>query len=160
MSNSQTRVNASILDRLVGLYPDVPEEVAMRRLASVQGLKEAVWRELSALLNTRRKEHPISAEFEQCNSSLLVFGLPDFSAFSLRNPNDQRKLGAAIESAIRKFEPRLLDVTVFPEPRKELDPVLRYRVEALLDAEPAPEPITFDTVLEADNGRFRVTGQK
>ena len=105
-------------------------------------------------------EHPIPPEFEQCNTSLLAFGLPDFSALSLRSPADQQRLGLAIDTAIRTFEPRLSRVSVSPEPRDELDPVLRYRVEAMLDIEPAPELITFDTVLQADTGRFLVTGQR
>jgi type VI secretion system protein ImpF len=155
----QTRVNLSVLDRLIDLDPDSSEEVGPTRLRSLHELENALWRDLSILLNTRRRERPISPEFEQCNTSLLVFGLPDFTTLSLRSAGDQRKLGVAIETAIRTFEPRLSSVSVYPEPRSELDPVLKYRVEALLDIEPAPEPIAFDTVLQDDTGRFLVTGQ-
>ncbi len=158
--DSQTRVNLSVLDRLIDLDPDSSEEVAPSQLRTLHELKDALWRDLSALLNTRRKEHPIAPEFEQCNTSLLVFGLPDFTPLSLRSPGDQQRLGLAIDTAIRTFEPRLSGVSVSPEPRNELDPVLRYRVEALLDIEPAPEPITFDTVLQADTGQFLVRGQR
>lgn len=156
---SQTRVNLSVLDRLIGGRPGSGQIVASRRSPSVRDLEEAVWRDLSALLNTRRMEHPISPEFEQCNSSLLIFGLPDFSLLSLRSLGDQRRLGLAIENAIRMFEPRLSSVSVTAEPRSELDPTLKFRVEALLEIEPAPEAITFDTVLEGDTGKFSVTGK-
>jgi type VI secretion system protein ImpF len=57
------------------------------------------------------------------------------------------------------FEPRLSSVSVTAEPRNELDPTLKFRVEALLEIEPAPESITFDTVLEGDSGKFSVTGK-
>jgi len=155
----QTRVNLSVLDRLVDFDPESSEETPASRLSGVPVLRDAVRRDLVSLLNTRRKEHPLRPEFEQCNTSLLAFGLPDFILLNLRSPSDQRRLGQAIETAIRTFEPRLSGVSVSLEPRHEVDPVLRYRVEALLDIEPAPEPITFDTVLQADTGRFSVTGQ-
>jgi len=155
----QTRVNSSVLDRLIGGPSEPGDSMSSRRLHSVGGLKAAIWRDLSALLNTRRMEHPISPEFEQCNSSLLIFGLPDFSLLSLRSPGDQRRLGLEIETAIRMFEPRLSGVSVTAEPRNELDSTLRFRVEALLEIEPAPELITFDTILEGDTGKFSVTGK-
>src|SRR5436309_4781481 len=120
--DGQTRVNLSVLDRLVDLDPASGEEASASRLSGVHGLQDSVRRDLAALLNIRRREHPIPAEFEHCNTSLLVFGLPDFTALSLRNPEDQRRLGQAIEAAIRKFEPRLSAVSVSPEPRNELDP--------------------------------------
>jgi len=156
---SQTRVTASVLDRLIGGPSDPGETVASRRLHSSGGLKEAIWRDLSALLNTRRMERPISPEFPQCTNSMLIFGLPDFSLLSLRSLGDQRRLGLAIENAIRMFEPRLSSISVTAEPRNELDPTLRFRVEALLEIDPAPEPITFDTVLEGATGKFLLTGK-
>jgi predicted component of type VI protein secretion system len=33
---------------------------------------------------------------------------------------------------------------------------LRFRIEAHLDIEPVPEPISFDTVLQVGNGEFAV----
>ena len=156
----QTRVNLSVLDRLIDLDPDSREEVAPSQTRTLRELKDALWRDLNALLNTRRKEHPMALEFEQCNTSLLVFGLPDFTPLSLRSTGDQKRLGLAIETAIQTFEPRLSGVSVTAETRNELDPVLRFRVEALLEIEPAPEAISFNTVLEGDTGRFLVTGQK
>lgn len=156
----KTRLTVSVLDRLIGVDRDSSEGTAAGRLGGVHELQAAVRGDLVALLNTRRKEHPIPVEYEQCNTSLLVFGLPDFTSLGLRDPGDQRRLGQAIETAIRTFEPRLSAVSVSPEPRNEIDAVLRYRVDALLNIEPAPEPITFDTVLQADTGRFLVAGKR
>jgi predicted component of type VI protein secretion system len=33
---------------------------------------------------------------------------------------------------------------------------LKFRIEANLDVEPAPEPVSFDTVLQMGSGEFRV----
>ena len=157
-TDTQSPLYISVLDRLVGFGADSGRNPDANQASGLRELQVAVQRNLVPLLNTRRMQHPIPLEFEQCNASLLVFGLPDFTVLSLRDPGDQRRLGQAIEAAIRTFEPRLSAVSVTPEPRRELDPVLTYRVEAILDIEPAPEPIVFDTVLQADTGKFSVTG--
>src|SRR5438094_6408240 len=96
----QTRASFSVLDRLIDIDPDSAVE-APGRLSTARDLQDAVWRNLDALLNTKRKVDPIPSEFDQCNRSLLVFGLPDFTALSLKSPTDQEKLGRAIEAAIR-----------------------------------------------------------
>src|SRR5262249_26040982 len=126
---------------------------------SLREMKLALCRDLGALLNTKRTESDVPEDFEQANASLAAFGLPDFTSFSLKNPADQNRLRRAIEQAIRTFEPRLTPVEVTLTERNELDPILRFRVEALLRVEPSPEPVTFDTVLQSDTGHFLVEGE-
>ena len=41
----------------------------------------------------------------------------------------------------------------------EADRTVRFRVDAMLYAEPAPEPVVFDSQLEPSNSDFKVTGQ-
>jgi type VI secretion system protein ImpF len=159
IADVQARVSLSVLDRLIDLDPGSRAEPPGNRLGNIRDLKEAVWRDLSTLLNSRRRTSPVAEEFKECNRSLLVFGLADFTPLSLRSPEDQQKLRRAIATAIATFEPRLSEVSVALEQRTELDPVLRYRVEAVLNIEPAPEPISFDTVLHADTGQFQVVNR-
>ena len=55
-----------------------------------------------------------------------------------------------MEDAIRRFEPRFAGVRVsLLDARDTLDATLRLRIDALLRAEPAPEPISFDTLVDA-----------
>jgi type VI secretion system protein ImpF len=64
-----------------------------------------------------------------------------------------------IERCIKLFEPRLVNVTVSLVPRKdELDTTLQLRIEALLHADPAPEPISFDTIVNAATAEIEVSG--
>jgi type VI secretion system protein ImpF len=63
---------------------------------------------------------------------------------------------AAIEKAIEIFEPRFVGLRVHLEPVDPLDKQLRFRIEANLNVEPAPEPVVFDTVLQSGNGEFAV----
>ncbi len=154
-----TAVKLSVLDRLVDQEPDQSQEVPAGRLQSVRQLKAALQRDLSALLNTKRGEHDVPGEFTHLAGSVLAFGIPDFTALSLRNPLDQDRVRRSIEQAIRTFEPRLSGVTVSLEPRGELDPGLRFHIDAMLRIEPEPEPVSFDTVLQGDSGHFLVEGQ-
>ena len=48
--------------------------------------------------------------------------------------------------AIEFFEPRLAQVkVVFGDQANSADRALRFRIDALLKVEPAPEPVVFDT---------------
>ncbi len=54
-----------------------------------------------------------------------------------------------IEETIRRFETRFLSVRVqLIDTRDRLDTTLRLRIEALLYAEPAPEAVAFDTLVD------------
>lgn len=85
-----------------------------------------------------------------------MFGLPDFTGLAMENPNEQKRLTKSVESAIRFFEPRFLDLKVTMEPLSTVERQLKFRIEANLDVEPAPEPISFDTVLQMGSGEFAV----
>ncbi|MGH8059965.1 MAG: type VI secretion system baseplate subunit TssE, partial [Candidatus Entotheonellia bacterium] len=57
---------------------------------------------------------------------------------------------------ITTFEPRLSQVHVTLEPPRPHDRTLRFRVEAVLLVEPAPEPVTFDTLLRLNTQEYVV----
>jgi len=154
------RVKQSLLDRLCDDEPEVSVDRPVSRYQSLRLLKASLVRDLSALLNTKRSEIPGSAEYAELSQSLLLFGLPDFTAYGLKNPAEQNRLRREVESSIRRFEPRLSSVTVHLDARGEFDPSLHFRVDAQLKIEPEPEPVTFDTVLEADTCHFFVAGDK
>ena len=54
-----------------------------------------------------------------------------------------------IENTIRRFEPRFLSVRVhLIDAKDRLETTLRLRIEALLHADPAPEAVAFDTLVD------------
>ena len=158
-SDVDIRVKQSVLDRLCDDEPDVKSERPMSRHQSIRALKASLIRDLGALLNTKRRETEVPEQFVELNQSLLTFGLPDFTALSLRDPHEQNRLRREMEITIRRFEPRLSGVTVHLEARGEVDSALRFRVDAQLKIEPEPEPVSFDTVLEADTSHFHVISE-
>ncbi len=85
----------------------------------------------------------------------MLYGLPDFSAASVKSPNDQAQVLRTLEEAIEQFEPRLHGVSVSLE-SGGMERALRFRIEAQLQVDPAPEPVTFDTTLQLYSGEYEV----
>lgn len=160
MERFEARVTPSLLDRLTDYQPNVPSENPLSRTQAMRALKQSLWRDLSNLLNTKRREEEIPTEFTEANESLLTYGLPDFTSYSLKNPYDQHRLRRAIETTIRRFERRLEKVAVIFEPPEDTAAALHFRVDALLRVDPAPEPISFETLLQPDSYQFVVVGDE
>jgi type VI secretion system protein ImpF len=158
-TDNEIRVTLSVLDRLLDYEPKEPRELVASRSKSLRQLKESVKRDLEWLLNTRYVPDEIPSDLKEVNNSLAVYGLPDFSTASIKSPADRNRLRAALEAAINTFEPRLGDVTVTIEPIRANERVLHFRIDARLMVDPAPEPITFDTVLQIGSGEYIVQGE-
>ena len=159
MGPFDVRVTPSLLDRLTDNSPGARWEAPLTRPQAMRVLKASLWRDLSALLNTKRREEEVPEEFAESNRSLMTYGLPDFSSYGLKGEGAQNRLRRAIEATIRRFEPRLENVTVSLEPLQETDRSIRFRVDAFLRVEPAPEPVSFETLLQPESGRFVVVGE-
>ena len=156
-TDHEIRLTPSILDRLLDDEPQATREAPRTQAQSLAELKRSVKRDLEWLLNTRHNGVEIPETLEELNESLAVYGLPDLTSLSVRNPNEQNRLAKAVETALRIFEPRFINVKVTLEPIDNTDRQLRFRIEAHLDIEPVPEPISFDTVLQVGNGEFAVS---
>jgi len=160
---SETTVTLSILDRLIDREPREESEVPLTRAQSVRQLKASLRRDLEWLLNTRRIAEEAPESLEQLNRSLYNFGLPDFSAMSFANPRDRNRLLRSLESTIRLFEPRLDAVRVVPVEvtgEGQSKRMLRFQIEGLLKMDPAPEQVSFDTVLQLTSGEYEVKGER
>lgn len=153
----ESAATLSLFDRLIDEEPRNPNEAPLTRSQSVHRLKESVRRDLEWLLNTRLVAVPPGPRLREVNRSMYVYGLPDFTAYSLANPEDQNRLVRHLQNAIRTFEPRLDRVRVLPlEVSGANTRMLRFRIEALLLMAPAPEHISFDTTLELASGGYEV----
>jgi type VI secretion system protein ImpF len=156
--DNEVRVTPSILDRLLDYEPEVSREPIASRAKSLRQLKQSVRRDLEWLLNTRRIAEEVPSDLKEVNRSVATFGLPDFSSISVKNPMDQKRMLREIEEAVRTFEPRLENVEVSFEPMRDTERAMRFRIDAHLKVEPAPEPVTFDTVLQLGSGQYVVQG--
>ena len=152
------RARLPLLDRLIDDAPDVERDPPLPPAEAIALLRRSVRRDIEALLNTRRRWRSWPAGYRELAQSPLGYGIGDFAAGAFNDPEQRDRLRAEIEQAIRRFEPRLAQVrVVLIDPGNTLESTLRLRVEALLRVEPAPEPIAFDTVVDATTAEVEVT---
>jgi type VI secretion system protein ImpF len=154
--DSEIRITPSVLDRLLDFEPDVSREAPKSRAKSLRDLKLSVRRDLEWLLNSRSYPEGIDERLEEVKKSVIVYGLPDITGISAKSHVEQKQLSQSLETAIRIFEPRFLNLKVTLEPVNTVDRMLKFRIEASLNVEPVPEPIAFDTVLQLGSGDFEV----
>ena len=150
-STTETLVTQSVLDRLMTV-----EDRPTTRSQSLRYFKEALKRDLEWLLNTRQPPIPELVDYPQARASVINFGLPDISSLGLSSASDHGRLRKAIETCLRNFEPRLMDVRVTLEGSDTADRRLRFHIEGNMKLDPAPEEISFDTILELSSGEYRV----
>jgi type VI secretion system protein ImpF len=159
--DQKTNIVPSILDRLLDDTPGMSQEPMSGRFQTVRDLERTVARDLEALLNTRRETlEDLPAEFGEVNRSLVTYGLPDLTAYSLDSDGERNRVRRMLEQTVATFEPRLERVRVALEPRRHYDRGLRFRIDALLRVKPAPEPVTFDAVLQVNTQQYIVRGQE
>ena len=143
----------SILDRLTGVKAGFDPGRTRRNqvLADVRNL-----------LNTRRAAEPVPKELKYSRTSILTYGLPDFSAMTIASSVDKNVIRKEIEQAIKNFEPRL-DRARVSEPddkedgKKDLTGVLHFSIEAILLHEDGDrETIVFETHLDPRSRKFNI----
>jgi type VI secretion system protein ImpF len=156
---AESSATVSVLDRLIDSEPTNPYEAPLTRAESVRAVKADVRRHLEWLLNTRRVAVEPSEALKELNRSLYMFGLPDLIGFAMASQKDRARLLRTLQNAVRLFEPRLASVRIVPldeaSPSRQM---LAFRIEGLLIMDPAPEHVSFDTVLELTRGEYNVKG--
>ncbi len=157
MQKDQLNIQASILDRLVDVEPELTYEPIQYRLLDIEQTKTAIIRDLENLLNTRRLIFPPPPAYREANSSLLVYGLIDFLSANPASPVIKKKLRQDMLETISRFEPRLKNVTVHIETEGKYKRSLRFRIAGLMVVEPISEPISFDTYFDANRGEYVIS---
>jgi type VI secretion system protein ImpF len=143
------RVQAPLLDRLIDDAPDQERDPVVSATDSMVALRNSVRRDLEALLNARRRWRSWPSHMTQLATSPMGYGIPDFASGAFSDAGRREELRLEIEATIRRFEPRFLSVRVhLVDLQDRLEATLRLRIEAVLHAEPAPESVTFDTLVD------------
>lgn len=150
----------SVLDRLMDFDPGVSTEPPQSRAQLLRELRASVRRDLELLLNTRQRFAEVPPDYTEAAKSILTYGLADFSGAGPSGTKERQEICRKIEMVIRRNEPRLLAVKVdLVTDADPLDRTLRFRIDALMRADPAPEPVVFDTVMEPTTTTFTVGGE-
>lgn len=147
----------SLFDRLIDEEPEVTREPAATYHQVLREFRKAVRRDLENLLNTRQRALSWPADMGRLDRSLVNYGLPDFTGKNLAKKESQAQFLRSIERIIQQCEPRFKTVKVTAVERADpLDRTLRFRIDALIHAEPTPESVVFDSMVEPVSRSFQV----
>ncbi len=145
-----------LLDKLIINRDHKQSNSTVLRL-TMEELKDAVARDLEALLNTRKV---ISDEelkrYPECNKSIMTYGLNDFAAQSLASTDDREFICRSLEQTIAKHEPRLRNVKAVIEVESSSINRLSFAISAVLVVHPAHEPVSFDAVLQPSSLQYTI----
>ncbi|MDT7949885.1 MAG: type VI secretion system baseplate subunit TssE [Acetobacteraceae bacterium] len=147
-----------LLDRLIDNEPERATDRALSPTETLAILMNSVRRDLEMLLNARRRFRSWPSALRELDTSPLNFGIPDCTAGTFNDQREREAFRAEVEATIRRFEPRFLRVSVqLPDadPRK-LSANLNLRIEALMHADPAPEAISFETMVDATTSNITI----
>jgi len=148
----------SLLEKLFDDEPRVTAASGIFKTISLDQYKESVARDLEGLLNSRAAytEDTLKA-FPNCQKSLMTYGLRDFSTMSLANAYERAAICRSLEQSIARHEPRLHNVRVTLEANARSVGGLHFSIHALLDVQPAREPISFDALLQPSTLQYSVS---
>ena len=158
---TEETVTQSVLERLIDLDPGSRSDAPLTRAQSVRQLKAALRRDLEWLLNTRQIPGGVPETYKELEGSLYGYGLPDVTNLSANSVRDRNRLLRMLETTISSFEPRLSGAKVtIVDAGTNSGRQLRLQIEGLLMMDPAPELISFDTILQLSSGEYQVKGEQ
>ena len=142
------------LDRLLGAEVGAPDA---RPAAVAEQLKDAVARDLEALLNTRLGYAPgIFARYPECRNSVLNYGLVDFAGYCLSSDDDRAAVCAALTAAIGRHEPRLRRVDARLDLAEGSVNHLNFVISGVLQMPAGAESVSFNAVLQPSTMQYAI----
>jgi type VI secretion system protein ImpF len=139
----------SVMDRLMDANPESMRDPPKSRGQHLAEMRRAVRRDLEALLNTRQRCVSWPSDLSELDHSLISYGIRDFASLNLTTTGQREAFCRDVENVIRRSEPRFVSVSVsLLENSDEVDRTMRFRIEALMYADPAPETIVLDSFVD------------
>ncbi len=146
--DKRKRLRPSILDRLLDDEPGNKIDVLAGAQDHLRQLRDSVRRDLENLLNTRYRVVAPPEDLTELEVSLMNYGLPDLATLNIINMDKRREFVRELEAVLKTYEPRFKTVKVRTlDTGENTDRTLRFRIDATLYADPAPETVVFDSVL-------------
>lgn len=109
----------------------------------------SVQHNLNSILNSRNRIFEISNTYPLLRDSILDYGIMDFSSINIASEAGQEQLALAIQHAIQRFEPRIIEIHVIVLPSQNNDELsIRFRIEATVNIKPNNERILWDSLIE------------
>ena len=111
------------------------------------------------LLNTKIRCLSTPELHTEVKKSILNYGIPDLTSLNLTSESGLSVFCRDVETIIKHFEPRFEQVKVSPLKAQEkgLNKTIRFRIDALMISDPAPEVVIFDSELESASRNVSLT---
>lgn len=144
------KLRPSILDRLLDDEPHNQTEKDPGQHQLVKQLRNSVRRDLESLLNTRYYVIKPPEDLYEVDKSLLNYGLPDLATINIADAKKRDEFTARLQKTLIEFEPRFKSVKVsYIDNKDATDRTLHFRIDAIIYADPLPQVIVFDSVMES-----------
>jgi type VI secretion system protein ImpF len=132
-----------------------------RRSLSDSALKALLAEDVAALLNTIDLESSapdLVDDLPHVKASILNYGLHDLSDKTIDETQRIAGIRHELETALKRFEPRMLPRTMRIErdTAGEDELTIRFVVRADMRADPVPTSVEFVTEVELDSGEIRI----
>jgi type VI secretion system protein ImpF len=159
MAKTAVSLAPSLLDRLIDENPGALHDPIRNRTQQLRDLRDAVRRDLENLLNAHKRCISPPPDLEELALSVIEYGAPDFLATFAAASEVRETFRKSVEDTIRRFEPRFQTVSVeLIGDDSQIERTLRFRIDALIYADPAPENVTYNSQLDTSNHSFQVLG--
>jgi type VI secretion system protein ImpF len=151
---SRERLQPSLLDRLTDHAPTQKRDGPDQQALSMAQLRQAVVRDLTALLNTSNLASLQElSDFPLVARSTLNYGMPGFAGM-MDSPSRLVALERAIAEAIETFEPRIGPQTLRVRLSGSRDDVtgtsVVFEIQGELWGQPAPVQLFLETLIEVE----------
>ncbi|MBY4611367.1 type VI secretion system baseplate subunit TssE [Rhizobium sp. 9T] len=150
-------LSRSILDRLIDQAPDRAVDPPTSFVDQVREVREAIRRDLEALLNTRRCPTTPPTALSELRDALVSYGVDGIVSANLMTDQAKLKLAEAIERRVALFETRLADIRVtILKSRTMTERALRMRIQATFRLHEGMPPISFESTIDPSTQRVLV----
>lgn len=144
------KLRPSILDRLLDDEPHNQTEQDPGQHQLIKQLRNSVRRDLESLLNTRYNVVKPPDDLIEVEKSLLNYGLPDLATINITDAKKRDQFTLSLQKTLEEYEPRFKTVKVsYIDNKDETDRTLRFRIDAVIYADPLPQVVVFDSILES-----------
>ena len=144
------KLRPSILDRLLDDEPHNQSERDTGQHQLVKQLRNSVRRDLECLLNTRYHVIKPPDDLYEVEKSLMNYGLPDLATINITDAKKRDEFTARLQKTLVEYEPRFKSVKVsYIDNKDDTDRTLRFRIDAVIYADPLPQVVVFDSILES-----------
>lgn len=147
----------SVLDRLIDKAPEKNTDDHLTGKELTEQLIDDIRRDLSNIINTRKRFLSFPVVFKELNSSVICYGMEDFTNYLFFSKENQEILCSDIEKAVTLYESRLKNVKVSLEQDENVNNgVIQFNIEAEFNAKETSYPLFMRVSLSIKTNAYKI----